>query len=439
MALKGCTSSHRTGPVCRAARAARAGSLQPVLSTEGRISMSMQFNKLTWSVALALAGTLGTTPPLAAATFTEALTGGTAKLDLRLRYENVDEDNSLENADAFTLRTRLGYETGKFNDFSAYVEMENITAVGDDDYNSTQNGRTEYSTVIDPEDTEINQSYLDYAGFQNTLVRAGRQRVILDNARFVGNVGWRQNEQTYTGALLSNTSLPDTTLTYAYVDEVKDIKGLATDVHTHLLNAGYRGLGFATLTGYGYLIEFVDSPLSAGSQQTLGVRLAGDTELSGMKLLYAAEYARQSDYEDGNSEIDADYQLLELGATVSGVTGKVGYELLGADDAFSFETPLATKHAFNGWADIFLNTPDGQGLEDVYVLVSGMVAGINLVGVYHDFSADEGGADFGTELDLLAEKKFGKHYSAGIKYASYDADDFAVDTDKFWLWGGVTF
>ena len=42
-------------------------------------------------------------------------------------------------------------------------------------------------------------------------------------------------------------------------------------------------------------------------------------------------------------------------------------------------------------------------------------------------------------IDLLAAKKFGKNYSAGAKYASYDADDYAVDTDKFWLWGQLKF
>lgn len=390
---------------------------------------------------LALCGLLGSVVPAIAAadSFTDALTGGTPKLDLRLRYENVDQNNALDSADALTLRTRLGYETGKFNGFSAYVEMENVTAIGDDSYNSTQNGKSQYSVVVDPQGTEVNQSYLDYSGFQDTLLRGGRQRIILDNARFVGNVGWRQNEQTYTAASVSNTSLADTTLFYAYLDEIKGINGLATDVHAHLLNARYEGLAFGKLTGYGYLIDYVDAPLL--SQQTWGVRLDGSSELSGFKLLYSAELAKQSDYADGNSNIDADYRLLELGATVSGVTGKVGYELLGADSAFSFETPLATRHAFNGWADIFLNTPDGQGLEDVYVSLGGMLSGVKLLAVYHDFSADRGGADFGSELDLLATKKFGKQYDAGIKYASFDADSASsyVDTDKFWLWGGMSF
>jgi hypothetical protein len=388
-------------------------------------------------LALSFAAATGIAMTAQAATFTEALTGGTPKLDLRLRYESVDQASALQNANAFTLRTRLGYETGEFQSFRAYVELENTTALGDDAYNSTLNGKTQYSTVVDPENSEVNQSYIDYSGFDSTLVRAGRQRIILDNARFVGNVGWRQNEQTFTAASISNTALPDTTLYYAYLDEIKGINGAATDVHAHLLNASYAGLAPGKLTGYGYLIDFVNTPLA--SQQTWGVRFDGSHDAGAAKLLYTAEYARQTDYQGGNSNIDADYTLLELGATLSGVTGKVGYEVLGADSAYSFETPLATKHAFNGWADVFLNTPDGQGLKDAYLLVSGSVAGIGLTGVYHDFSADKGGADFGTEVDLQALKKFGKNYSAGIKYAAYNADSYSVDTDKFWVWGGVTF
>ena len=37
-----------------------------------------------------------------------------------------------------------------------------------------------------------------------------------------------------------------------------------------------------------------------------------------------------------------------------------GYEVLGADDGAaltSFQTPLATLHKFQGWADKFLTTP----------------------------------------------------------------------------------
>jgi len=38
--------------------------------------------------------------------------------DIRLRYEGVDQDNVLEDADAVTLRTRLGYKTPSAQGFS---------------------------------------------------------------------------------------------------------------------------------------------------------------------------------------------------------------------------------------------------------------------------------------------------------------------------------
>ena len=390
--------------------------------------------------AALLAAALGFSGSANAVGFTEALTGGEPRLDVRLRYENVDQDNPSDDADALTVRTRLGYQTGSYKRLSAYVEMENNSALMED-YNSGPggNGKVRYSVVADPEQTEVNQAFLGFSGIPDTTVRLGRQRIILDNARFVGNVGWRQLEQTYDAALVQNKSLPDTTLTYSYLDNIKNIFSTDVDISAHLLNAAYNGLGFGRVVGYGYFVGFDnDSGLADQSAQTLGAYLDGSYDLGGFKLLYRAEYARQTDYDDGNKDIDADYKHFMLGAAVSGITVKVAYELLGDDDAYNFQTPLATKHAFNGWADIFLNTPP-DGLQDVYVLVTGKAMGMKLLGVYHDFQSDAGSSDYGTEIDLLAAKKFGKHYSAGAKYASYDADDYAVDTDKFWLWGQLKF
>lgn len=390
--------------------------------------------------ALAVTALLGLTGQAQAGGFTEALTGGTPSVDVRLRYEHVDQDNPLKDADGLTVRTRLGYLTGKHHDVDAYVEMENTSALIED-YNSGPggNGKGQYSVIADPDNTEVNQAWLGYSGIPDSTVKLGRQRIILDNARFVGNVGWRQNEQTYDAVSVGNTSLPDTTFRYAYVDNVQDIFGADTDMSDHLVNVTYSGLGFASLTAYGYFLEYSGSSgLRANSSRTLGAFLDGAHDAGGVKLLYRAEYAKQSDYEDGNSNIDADYYHFILGGSVGGVTAKLGYELLGADNFSGFETPLATKHAFNGWADLFLNTPI-DGLQDIYLSVGGMLAGVKLLGVYHDFQADEGGADYGSEIDLLAAKKFGSHYTAGIKYAAYNADDFAVDTDKFWLWGQLTF
>ena len=58
------------------------------------------------------------------------------------------------------MRSTLGYETGRLNGFGAFIEFENVTDLGGDNYNSTTNGETDYSVVADPDGTEVNQAYL---------------------------------------------------------------------------------------------------------------------------------------------------------------------------------------------------------------------------------------------------------------------------------------
>lgn len=395
--------------------------------------------------ALGVIGLVSLGQPVLAqqATLAEAIAAGKAGLDLRYRFEHVDADNFDRNANASTLRTRLNYTTGSFNGFTALIELDDITALGSRRYNEftgLPSDKPQYPVVADPTGTEVNQAFLAYSGIPDTTLKLGRQRIIYDNARFIGNVGWRQNEQTFDAVSVSNTALANTTINYAYLDQVNRIFGKDSpkgeiDMRSHLLNASYTGLGFGTLTGYGYFLEYVDAP--ALSNRTLGLRLAGTPTIAeGVKLLYALEYAKQDDYRRGASTIDADYQLIELGAEVSGISARLGREVLGRDGS-AFSTPLATAHAFNGWADIFLNTP-ANGLQDRYLKLGGAAMGTTLQAAYHRFDADRGNADYGSEINLMASRPFGK-VNLMAKYARYSADDFAFDTEKVWLMAQAAF
>ena len=383
-------------------------------------------------------------PATAAESLEAAITGGKVGLDLRYRYETVDQTGIAEKATASTLRTRLNYTTDSYNDVSALIEFDDVTAFGTIKYNDATGlatAQTAYPIVADPEGTEVNQALLSYKGLADTTLKLGRQRVIFDNARFIGNVGWRQNEQTYDAFTVANTSLKDTAIVYGYVTNVNTIFGEESakgniDTKTHLINVGYSGFAAGKITAYGYFLDLINAPTTSNS--TLGLRFAGGTKMSdAVKALYSLEYATQSDYKDGASTIDADYNLIELGAEFSSVTAMLGYEVLGFGTS-AFSTPLATLHAFNGWADKFLATP-ANGLVDTYLSVDGKVADVKLQAVYHDFTADAGGASYGTEIDLLAAKKFGQYYTLLAKYASYSADTFATDTDKMWLMGQAQF
>jgi len=217
---------------------------------------------------------------------------------------------------------------------------------------------------------------------------------------------------------------------------------------SHLINVSYSGLSFGKLTGYGY---FLDYDKTAGgqetlSQKTLGLRFKGATDITDKAtLLFMAEYAQQDDYKDGSNDINYDYGLLKLGVKIAGIRAVVGYEELEGDSNKSgataaFQTPLATLHGQNGWADMFLITPAG-GLEDRSIALSSKIGGIKLKAVYHDYQAESGGMDYGDELNLVAVKKFGKHYTVLAKYATFDADSQSSykDKDKFWLQAGFKF
>ncbi len=365
----------------------------------------------------------------------EALRGGEASLDIRLRYEWVRQDGAADNARASTVRTRIGYRTGTYRGLQAFVEMENTSAVGSEGYRvpgaSPYGPRTPGRPIVaDPLFTELNQAWLELTGPYTTRIRYGRQRVTLDNHRFIGNVGWRQNEQTYDALTLRNTAVDGLSILYGYFTNANTVIGTDRRMGSHVLNVSYGKLPLGRLTAYAYLLDF---EAGAGTDsRTVGARLAGELPAGDLRLGYLIEYAQQDSYAD-SSGLDHAYHRLELGLGLRGLTFRIGEERLGGDGGTAFQTPLATLHAMNGWADRFLTTP-ADGLVDRFLSVGGKVAGIALRAVYHDFSADRGDRSYGDEIDLLALYRFGRHITLGVKYAGYDADSFSVDTDKAWVW-----
>ncbi len=373
--------------------------------------------------------------------FAKALMEGRPLLNARYRYEFVDQDGLAHKAHAHTVRTRLGYETGKFHDVSLLVEGENITGLGGEHYNDTINGKTAYPTVADPEDTNLNRLQLTYTGLPETTLVLGRQVVSLDNQRFVGPVGWRQNDQTFDAVTIKNQSVEDITAFYAYANQVNRVFGTDSPAgtwngsHIHLLNVSYAGLPFGRMTGYGYWLDIPDS--LALSSATFGARFEGKHPVQeGLFGLLNLEYAHQSDYSDNPANFSFHYYSVEPGITFGQWTLKGQYESIEGNGAAAMQFALGTNHAFDGWADKFLTTPAG-GLVDAnigitYVAKSenSYLNGAKAMLVYHDFSAERGGMDYGTEWDALLEQTFEEHYTAGIKLARYNADRLFTDTLK---------
>ena len=370
------------------------------------------------------------------ADFQQAITDGDANVKLRYRYERVDQDNVDKDANASTLLTRLGYKSADFGGFYTQIEFDNVTALGNENFNSTVNGNTNYPVVADPIGSDFNQAYV---GFKTESLHftAGRQRINHNDERFVGGVGWRQNEQTYDGYRLRYDNQSGLNVDYSYIHNVNRIFGTDSpnsDLggNIHLLNVTYKINADHKVAGFAYELDF--DTANAIATRTLGVSYDG--KVSAVNI--HAAYARQNETGDNPTDFSTDYLALELSTKLSAVNVGIGYESLGSDNGKGFTTPLATLHKFQGFADKFLATP-GQGINDLYIKASGSIGKLKLLGVWHQFESDVGSIDYGDEFNFNATYPVYKNTNFLLRYANYSADDFAVDTNKLWAMMTFTF
>jgi hypothetical protein len=359
-------------------------------------------------------------------------------IDLRLRSESVDQAGMAEDADALTLRARLGFETGKAYDTSLLAEGDFLTPF-DSHYNSTVNGKTAYPIVADAETYEVNRLQLTNTTFADTTITLGRQRINLDDQRFVGNVGWRQNEQTYDGARVVNKSVKNLTVDVTYLDQVNRVFGKDSPVgryhgDNYLANVGYQ-LPLGKLTGFAYLTEFDEAPRD--SAQTLGMRFTGEKPVQKVKVAWLLSWAQQTERANNPLNFSQDFYTAEFTGTFRQYSVGVGYEVMEGDGVRGFSTPLATLHKFDGWADKFLTTPP-NGLERRYVTLGYTTKGVGVLetvaatAVYHQFDSNHLNIDYGSEVDLQLTAKY-QRFNFLLKYADYNADRFATDTHKYWV------
>src|SRR5688572_16598222 len=369
-------------------------------------------------------------------------------LDTRLRSEDVEQAGIANDATATTLRARLGFETGKAWNTSLLVEGEAVVPLEDnyrpdplDPFHST------YPVVADPESYAVNRFQLMNTSLPGTTLTLGRQRINLDDQRFVGNVGWRQNEQTFDAFRAVDKSVKNLVLDATYLNRVNRVFGEDSPQGDYkgdavLLNASYQ-TKVGKITGYGYLLEFdpiVGVPAAAGdSTSTYGLRFAGEAPAGKVKIAYLASWATQSDAGENPGSFDLDYATAELTATWKQFGLGAGMEILEGNGAKGFTTPLATLHKFQGWADKFLATP-ANGIEDTYVNATASlkaVAGLDTLGLvlsYHDYQAENISADYGSEWNASIAAKF-KKLGFMLKYADYQEGVLASarDTEKLWV------
>lgn len=440
-------------------------------------------------------------------TFLDSIKEGKPMTSFRLRYENVQQDGNgvaplntvpLEDANALTVRSLIGWQTSPFHNFSFAAQIINVTKLNDD-YNdgtsftpisaaSNQPDKLGFAKVVDPDHTNINQAYIDWTGIKNTRFRLGRQQTNLDNVRFIGDIGFRQVMQVFDGVSVTNKSIPDTNIYAAHFESVNQINTrYRTDGALDIVNAKYNISGTEGITGYGYFSRFDDLGFGNGwfgagtlnnngkpnasanqSNKTLGLRLDGVHPFNpNFRALYTAEYAKQTDYSGGDSRIDVHYLKLGGGVGFDAFNIRIDQETLSSNNGkYAFQTPYGTNHLFQGWVDKFLATPR-QGIKDTFVTATYRLEDFLFFADYHVINADENfytvgsgaaknGSKYGTEWNASVTYNVNPNVMTKLEYGRFsESDNYAAaantantvagnagrirDTDKLWLTAMYTF
>lgn len=390
-------------------------------------------------------------------TIADALAASKPIVESSLRLEGVDQQGIAAKAEAVTWRNRLGLQSGEFHGVKALIEIDSVIAPTEK-YNSTINGKTTFPNVVDPAVTEINRAQLTWTPTAETTLTVGRQRMILDDARFIGNVGWRQDEQTFD-AVRIDTTLFRVKLTGAYLGRINRVVADAKDwnSNSYVLNATYSFSEAVKVTAFDYNLRFstaAKAPVAAdinnaliSSVDTKGLRVFGTTWVSSVKLGYVAQYAEQEPAGNNPAVFDLSETMLEGNATWDIFTVKLNYESLEGNGTQGFVTPLGTVHAFEGFADVFGATGGNKtfadGINDLNLTL--VVAGhtrpwapwfINptLTVVYHDMDTTRLSRPIGKEWDAVLTAGLTKNLSLMLKYADFERADPTMPASRTKTW-----
>ena len=324
-------------------------------------------------------------------------------INYRIRYEETNDDGGISH------RIRYGYTTENYNGFTANLEGKSLDGI-EDGFNSLD---------FAGEGTDLNQLWGAYEDEDLGSVKVGRQIYTLDDQRFIGHVGWRQNTQTFDAMTVTVTGFENLVLKAFYLDQVNRINGTQIDVDAFGINTAYALGKPLKLAGFYYELDDTET-LARWDSETVGLRASGEFALEDLTVIYSLSVMGQ----DAVLGQDGGYFSAETSSSFAEVKLGLGYDVLEQ----GFRTPLATVHKFQGFADVFVPqsiTGTGNGVEDLYVYAGYNIPvgnGIAAKVIYHSFDPETGAGEFGDEINFVAVYEANKYINMIAKYADYKAD-----------------
>ena len=363
----------------------------------------------------------------------DAATDTRPAFGVRYRLETVKQSGIDSVAIASTARARLAWITPSTMRFSVGLEGDYVFLVGEERYNSTNNGLTEYPVVADSTGFDLNRAFVAYRN-DGLTVTAGRQWIGHGQQYFVAPKAWRQNEQTYD-AVRVQSSHGNVNFDYTYVANVNRTFGkngaqpADWEANTHLLRGEFTPSKGHLFSTFAYLMDFENDNGPANSNRTVGFDYTASLGTFGLFV----SVARQAEWADNPRAFEVGHYVLEGKLKQGSVAFTAGCEVIGSDDGkATVLLPIAAQHKFRGWADKFTSAPL-TGLRNAYLKAATNVGPVGLAVALYGFRAAEGSANYGREIDIAVTYPLGKRIGAQFKIGRYLADQHATDTTKAWL------
>lgn len=372
---------------------------------------------------------------------TNAFKDGHPSLDFRLRYENALQTN-LQDAQATTLRSAVGYETAEFYCSTISLQMVDVASFFGQRYNPgvSDLSKPNYSLIADPRGAGLTEGKYVFKGIEKNVFVLGRQFINLDNQRFIGQNDFRQFPQSFDALSLTNTMFESVKFYYAYITFVntnnangRSVNG-RRNLNTQLFNLDWNGYRYGNIVAYLYLNK--DNTILTNSNSTIGFRISATQDQTD-NFAYTLEFASQSSRFNNPIDYTAHYIHCEFGQTIEWFTGILGVEDFSGSSYGSnqnFITPLGSVNNFNGLAEAFPPFPN-RGLQDYYATFRGTYKSFSLAVTAHFFLLDKGPGSrrAGQELDISADVKLNDQIALNIAYAKYvPMNSVAVKTRRFW-------
>ena len=364
----------------------------------------------------------------------------TGEMRPRTEYRNGLKTllNSDDDAALFTsqrTRLNLNYTDAKFK---VGLSLQDVRTWGD----------VKQLNMSDKNQIMLHEAWGELIFNENFSLKVGRQELVYDDSRILGNVGWAQQARSHDLALLK----------FKTDEKGKFHLGLAVNNDSEglkrmLYTTNYKNMQFAWYNRKSEAFDFSLLFMNVGQQRDNDPGAAVDLDTrysqtfgthmnyrSGKVALTGSVYG-QSGKDAGDNDLSA--YMFDLGMkfpVAENWKGNVGIQMLSGTDDDEMEdnksfTPLfGTNHKFNGHMDYFYvgNHVGDVGLQDIYGGLNYKKDKFSFGAAIHLFStaadlydgAEKQDAYLGTEIDL----SFGYKYSKSVTFKMGYSQMFASDS-----------